>query len=144
MDTYELDGRDARSCRECGYVDVPVRHEPERRNSESWDDAIERFLEQFADVTVARNDLPDEVTSNGSSETPSEAGTHGEGDPSEDVSDEESSEDVSDEESSEELSEAGSSEEPSGDEGSEESPDGEPSGEASVDDSPEEASATDD
>ena len=135
MDTYELDGRDARSCRECGYVDVPVRHEPERRNSESWDDAIERFLEQFADVTVARNDLPDEVTSNGSSETPSEAGTHGEGDPSEDVSDEESSE---------ELSEAGPSEEPSGDEGSEESPDGEPSGEASVDDSPEEASATDD
>lgn len=61
MDTYELDGRDARSCRECGYVDVPVRHEPEGRGRESWEDAISRFQEQYADATVSAVDLPPEA-----------------------------------------------------------------------------------
>ena len=66
MDTYELDGRDARSCRECGYVDVPVRHEPEGGHRESWDDAISRFYERFADVTVSENDQSAEGTADGS------------------------------------------------------------------------------
>jgi hypothetical protein len=60
IETYELDGRNAQSCRECGYVDVPVRHEPERGDSESWDDAISRFQKRFADVTVSETDLPGE------------------------------------------------------------------------------------
>jgi len=48
VETYELGGRDALVCRECGYLDTPVRHEPETTPSESWPEAIERFMEKFA------------------------------------------------------------------------------------------------
>jgi len=62
MDTYELDGRDARVCRECGYAEVPVRHEPEGGERESWADAISRFQERHAEVTVSDVELPDETS----------------------------------------------------------------------------------
>lgn len=62
METYELDGRDAHACRECGFVDVPVRHEPEGGESESWAEAISRFQETYGDVTVSEQDLPEEAS----------------------------------------------------------------------------------
>ena len=120
MDTYEFDGRDARSCRECGYVDVPVRHEPERRHTESWDDAIERFQEQYAAVTVSDSDSPDEPAANGSADAQSARGIR------------------------EGQSGNGSSVEATDGESVAETPDGEPTDEASVDGSSEEASPTDD
>ena len=59
METYELDGRNAEACHECGFVDVPVRHEPEGGESESWAEAIRRFQETYGDVTVSEQDLPE-------------------------------------------------------------------------------------
>jgi len=119
MDTYELDGRDARSCRECGYVDVPVRHEPEGGGRESWEDAIDRFQEQYADVRVSAVDLPPESSTD---------------DPADERPDTESVEPVPTEESTDEQSSGEASGEKTG----------EASGEESKTESPEEASATDD
>jgi DNA-directed RNA polymerase subunit M/transcription elongation factor TFIIS len=51
LETYELEGRETRSCRDCGYVDVPVRHEPSEHEHESWDNAISRFQEEYAEAT---------------------------------------------------------------------------------------------
>ncbi|MEF8852025.1 MAG: hypothetical protein V5A44_01530 [Haloarculaceae archaeon] len=61
IEVYELDGRDARSCQDCGYVDVPVRHEPDGADRESWEEAISRFQEKYADVTASETDLSDEM-----------------------------------------------------------------------------------
>ncbi len=34
------------ACNRCGFADVPVDHESEERDLESWRDAFERFYEQ--------------------------------------------------------------------------------------------------
>jgi len=48
LEAFELQGQRAVVCTECGYADTPVEHEPSRRNGEeSWERAIERFLEKF-------------------------------------------------------------------------------------------------
>lgn len=48
LEAFELGGQRAVVCTECGFADTPVGHEPERRaGEESWEQAIERFLEQF-------------------------------------------------------------------------------------------------
>lgn len=33
------------SCERCGYADVPVEHQPERPDRESWRDAFARFYD---------------------------------------------------------------------------------------------------
>jgi len=44
METYALDGKEASVCPDCGFVDTPVEHDDiDRRPSESWSDALERF-----------------------------------------------------------------------------------------------------
>lgn len=35
------------NCNRCGYADVPVTHESEREETETWQDAIQRFYETF-------------------------------------------------------------------------------------------------
>jgi hypothetical protein len=132
METYELEGRDARSCRKCGYVDVPVRHEPESGQRESWDDAISRFQERFADVTVSEVDLP------------AEASDDSDGDSTEELRSDGSVGDSADEESSEDGPTEESSEDGPTEESSEDGPTEESSEDLSASESPEEASATDD
>jgi hypothetical protein len=43
LERYALFGREAYTCESCGYVDVPVEHEPEPREGETWTEALERF-----------------------------------------------------------------------------------------------------
>lgn len=45
LDRYALGGREAVACERCGYIGVPVEHRGERREVESWDDALSRFQE---------------------------------------------------------------------------------------------------
>ena len=39
------------SCGQCGFADVPVDHESEREDHESWLEAFERFYDQLNDHT---------------------------------------------------------------------------------------------
>lgn len=47
VDQYELGGASAIVCQACGFLDVPVDHEPEPRPNESWQDAFDRFYAKF-------------------------------------------------------------------------------------------------
>lgn len=46
VEAYTLEGTTAVVCQECGYVGVPADHRSVADSSESWDEAIERFLAQ--------------------------------------------------------------------------------------------------
>jgi hypothetical protein len=46
LERYALFGREAFTCTGCGYLGVPVEHEPAPQSVESWSDALERFREQ--------------------------------------------------------------------------------------------------
>jgi transposase-like protein len=46
LERYALFGREAFTCEECGYLGVPVDHEPTPQSVESWSDALERFREE--------------------------------------------------------------------------------------------------
>lgn len=35
------------SCNRCGFADVPVEHEPEWEEPESWRDAMNRFYDEI-------------------------------------------------------------------------------------------------
>ncbi|MFW6437197.1 MAG: hypothetical protein ACOCYZ_06150 [Halococcoides sp.] len=51
LETFELGGQRAVVCADCGYVDTAVGHEPSPNGEEeSWDRAIERFIEKFGDA----------------------------------------------------------------------------------------------
>ena len=54
LERYTLDGREAVSCGQCGYVGVPVEHRGEQYVVESWEDAIARVPDaaQIESVTV--------------------------------------------------------------------------------------------
>jgi hypothetical protein len=43
---YALFDREAFTCEECGYLGVPVDHEPTPQSVESWSEALERFREK--------------------------------------------------------------------------------------------------
>jgi len=45
LEAYSLSGREAEICESCGYVGVSVAHDSERREVESWNEALERFYE---------------------------------------------------------------------------------------------------
>jgi hypothetical protein len=56
MITFSLWDRSAPTCEDCGYVGVPADHRADARESESWDEALDRFHEQSetpANETVA-------------------------------------------------------------------------------------------
>jgi len=40
------DGENAYVCADCGYADVPVEHRSEADETESWDEAFDRFVEE--------------------------------------------------------------------------------------------------
>ena len=44
------------ACSRCGFADVPVEIESQRRDIESWQDALERFHERFAEGSESRDD----------------------------------------------------------------------------------------
>jgi uncharacterized paraquat-inducible protein A len=44
MESYTLEDTTAVVCPRCGYVGIPADHRSVTEPSESWDDAIERFL----------------------------------------------------------------------------------------------------
>lgn len=44
--TYRLGGREAGVCTSCGYVGVAVEHRVERREGETWEEAMRRFREE--------------------------------------------------------------------------------------------------
>jgi DNA-directed RNA polymerase subunit M/transcription elongation factor TFIIS len=46
---YALEGREALGCDECGYIGVEVDHHVERREDETWADALARFERQRRD-----------------------------------------------------------------------------------------------
>lgn len=56
---YELAGRTASVCPECGFVNVPVSHETEPDPDESWVEAFERFYTKFGDDGDAETDAAD-------------------------------------------------------------------------------------
>ncbi|WIV67275.1 zinc finger domain-containing protein [Natrialbaceae archaeon AArc-T1-2] len=39
------------ACGRCGYADIPVEHDSEGRDFESWQDALERFYDGAAGST---------------------------------------------------------------------------------------------
>ncbi len=43
---YELDGRRAQVCEQCGYVGVDVEHRDEPVVVESWEEALRRFRKE--------------------------------------------------------------------------------------------------
>lgn len=43
---YALDGREALGCDDCGYIGVEVDHHVERREDETWAEALARFERQ--------------------------------------------------------------------------------------------------
>jgi hypothetical protein len=45
---YRLSGREAGVCTSCGYVGVAVEHRVERREGETWEEAMRRFREEQA------------------------------------------------------------------------------------------------
>ncbi|MHC3437822.1 hypothetical protein ACYJ1Y_06870 [Natrialbaceae archaeon A-gly3] len=44
------------ACNRCGFADVPVEIESERRDIESWQDALERFHERFLEDPDSQSD----------------------------------------------------------------------------------------
>lgn len=52
LEIYELDGEKESVCRECGFVDVSVRHEPDHYNDQSWTEAFDWFYEHESDMSV--------------------------------------------------------------------------------------------
>lgn len=54
LERYTLDDRSTVTCRECGYVGVPVDHHGEGRTAETWADAVSRVPDaaRIASVTV--------------------------------------------------------------------------------------------
>ena len=60
LEKFELAGASTVVCNGCGFVDVPVDHEPEPRPNESWQDAFERFYDRFgtAEDVPAEADAP--------------------------------------------------------------------------------------
>jgi DNA-directed RNA polymerase subunit M/transcription elongation factor TFIIS len=55
--TYRLEGREAPTCEQCGYVGIEAEHRGGRARVESWSDALRRFYgttdgEGDAEVTV--------------------------------------------------------------------------------------------
>jgi len=46
LERYALFDREAVSCTACGYLGVPVDHEPTPRKVESWSEALERFRQE--------------------------------------------------------------------------------------------------
>jgi ribosome-binding protein aMBF1 (putative translation factor) len=63
IEKFELQGRVASVCKECGSLDVLVEHEPAEKTSESWSDAIARFNEQSKTTTrtVETIDVSDDI-----------------------------------------------------------------------------------
>jgi DNA-directed RNA polymerase subunit M/transcription elongation factor TFIIS len=41
--TYRLEGREAPTCEQCGYVGIEAEHRGARARAESWSDALRRF-----------------------------------------------------------------------------------------------------
>lgn len=54
LERYTLDGRSAVTCPECGYAGVPIDHHSDRRQAETWADAMARVPDnaRIASVTV--------------------------------------------------------------------------------------------
>lgn len=55
--TYRLEGREAPTCEQCGYVGIEAEHRGGRERVESWSDALRRFYgtadgEDDGEVTV--------------------------------------------------------------------------------------------
>jgi ribosomal protein L37AE/L43A len=46
-ESITLDGVTTWYCEDCGYADVPVEHSGEYEDEESWQDALNRFYEEF-------------------------------------------------------------------------------------------------
>jgi DNA-directed RNA polymerase subunit M/transcription elongation factor TFIIS len=46
LDEYATDDKQEYVCSDCGYVGVPVEHTSESEETESWDEAFERFAER--------------------------------------------------------------------------------------------------
>lgn len=80
LETLSLGGREAHVCEDCAYVGVPVDHESERDDPESWETAIRRFKRKHSpgeDVEVDPEPLPADALEAGSEEssTGNDAGT---------------------------------------------------------------------
>lgn len=46
LDEYATDETEEYVCSDCGYAGVPVEHTSESEETESWDEAFERFAEK--------------------------------------------------------------------------------------------------
>lgn len=50
---YALEGREALGCDDCGYIGVEVDHHVERREDETWAEALARFERQQRERSAA-------------------------------------------------------------------------------------------
>ena len=46
LERLSLGDAETVSCNRCGFADVPVEHEPEREEPESWQEAMNRFYKR--------------------------------------------------------------------------------------------------
>lgn len=58
---YALDGREALGCDDCGYIGVEVDHHVERREDETWAEALARFERQQRDREAGTDAAPEET-----------------------------------------------------------------------------------
>ncbi len=57
---YALDGREALGCDECGYIGVEIDHHVERRENETWAEALARFDRQQREREPGGDEASDE------------------------------------------------------------------------------------
>lgn len=116
LEYYELAGRRAAVCPECGFVDVAVSHFAEGDSEESWEEAFERFYTTFgadSELDVASDeDADDEDVGEKDSGRDGPDESDDEEAPSEDA-DDDNSDDADDEGPSEDADDEGEAAEPS-------------------------------
>ena len=47
LESITLEGVTTWYCDDCGYADVPVEHSGEADDTESWQDALNRFYDEY-------------------------------------------------------------------------------------------------